>query len=632
MIIEKLRARFGVLNDSELSLTEGLNVIKLPNESGKSTWCAFVRAMLYGIESSERASKGNIPDKKRYMPWSGLAMEGSMELKSGDERIRLIRRTKTATAPMREFEAHYTDTGEPLKGVTGKDAGEYFTGVPREVFVRSAYIGQGAVQMSGSAELERRISALVSSGEEELTYSETDKNLRAMQRQLRYNRSGLIPETESKVEGIERAARERSGKTAQLEQARVELGEYERRYEQWKKTDMLDRERMAQETKAAEQEQDEHEKKLQTMLYESKAELSTVQRQKEAHALGGMSEKEAQSTSERDLVNLSRLESEDYSGSFKQTYWILGMLAAVFLVLAAVFYSPYRLMCLASGIILIILDVLYIVRDKSHGKQRHDRENREKISEILARYSVREPQDIERSVREYAALCEGAAALRERVGQLESSLVHLTSARELSDKAREAVTDSGRGEREAAEQLHRSRIVRQREQIARMEGELGADFDVEREAEEKESLYSKLSVYLKQEQALKLAREALEQADREMQRRFSPALSRRAGELFERMCGGRYKAVQLDNEMSATVLPEGSAVMWDYKYLSAGATDLLYLAVRLAICEALMPKDKNFPLILDDVLVNLDSERRASALKLLEELAQERQILLFCTD
>ena len=53
MIIKKMRANFGGLEKAEIELNEGLNVITAPNESGKSTWCAFIRSMLYGIDSAQ---------------------------------------------------------------------------------------------------------------------------------------------------------------------------------------------------------------------------------------------------------------------------------------------------------------------------------------------------------------------------------------------------------------------------------------------------------------------------------------------------------------------------------------------------------------------------------------------------
>ena len=68
MKILKMRATFGKLQSAELALGEGLNVIEAPNEGGKSTWSAFLRAMLYGINTKERDRQGYLAEKNRYQP------------------------------------------------------------------------------------------------------------------------------------------------------------------------------------------------------------------------------------------------------------------------------------------------------------------------------------------------------------------------------------------------------------------------------------------------------------------------------------------------------------------------------------------------------------------------------------
>ena len=185
MMINKLTASFGKLENETLSFHDGLNVIHAPNESGKSTWCAFIRAMLYGVDSGERVRGGYLPDKQRYAPWSGAPMEGQMDVTADRCDITLTRTTKTKSAPMREFSATYTGSNVKVEGMTGANAGEQLTGVTRDVFRRSAFIEQGAVAVSGSPDLERRINAIVSTGEEQTSYSEADARLRAWQRKRR---------------------------------------------------------------------------------------------------------------------------------------------------------------------------------------------------------------------------------------------------------------------------------------------------------------------------------------------------------------------------------------------------------------------------------------------------------------
>ena len=194
MIIKRMTASFGCLDGKTLELKPGLNVIAAPNESGKSTWCAFIRAMLYGVDSSERARSGHLPDKLKYAPWSGAPMAGEMDISHAGRDITLRRSTKAANAPMREFSAVYTGTEERVPGLDGASAGEALTGATREVFRRSAFIGQGESAISGSAELEKRIVSVVSTGEEEgASWSEADAQLREWQRKRKYNRRGAIP-------------------------------------------------------------------------------------------------------------------------------------------------------------------------------------------------------------------------------------------------------------------------------------------------------------------------------------------------------------------------------------------------------------------------------------------------------
>ncbi|HEY2381585.1 MAG TPA: AAA family ATPase [Terriglobia bacterium] len=75
---------FGVWNDKTWGpLVPGLNVFHGPNETGKSTLMAFIRAMLFGFEKRGSA--------RRYEPVKGGSHGGSLDLVVGDTRLRLER-------------------------------------------------------------------------------------------------------------------------------------------------------------------------------------------------------------------------------------------------------------------------------------------------------------------------------------------------------------------------------------------------------------------------------------------------------------------------------------------------------------------------------------------------------------
>ena len=80
MKIYSMTATFGKLEHETLILQPGLNIIEAPNEWGKSTWCAFLMSMLYGIDTASRTKTGYLADKEHYAPWSGEPMSGSMDI------------------------------------------------------------------------------------------------------------------------------------------------------------------------------------------------------------------------------------------------------------------------------------------------------------------------------------------------------------------------------------------------------------------------------------------------------------------------------------------------------------------------------------------------------------------------
>ena len=202
MKIKSMTATFGKLDRARLEPGPGLTLIHAPNEGGKSTWAAFWRAMLYGIDTRDRDKKGYLADKNRYQPWSGAPMEGEITLEYGKRDI-IIRRGPRGNTPFGAFSAVYAGTQEPVPGLTASNCGELLTGVGAEVFTRSAFLGDGGLSLTTAPELERRIAALVTSGEEDVSFSQAMERLKVWKNRRQVNRSvGEIPKLESELEQV----------------------------------------------------------------------------------------------------------------------------------------------------------------------------------------------------------------------------------------------------------------------------------------------------------------------------------------------------------------------------------------------------------------------------------------------
>ena len=155
---------------------------------------------------------------------------------------------------------------------------------------------------------------------------------------------------------------------------------------------------------------------------------------------------------------------------------------------------------------------------------------------------------------------------------------------------------------------------------------LGDSAQLEAELAEKEERRKALQ---EEYDAVTLASQVLEQANLTLQQRFSPALGEKSAEIFTKLTQGKYNKVLLNKTLTPSAQEKGSLLPRETFQLSQGTADQLYLAVRLAICEMVLPADKAAPLVLDDALVTFDDDRMAQALSYLVHLSQRRQILLF---
>lgn len=631
MMIKRLDATFGKLEGESLELHDGLNVISAPNESGKSTWCAFVRAMLYGVDSSERQKAGFLPDKMRFAPWSGSAMQGSMQLESGGKDITITRTTKTASAPMREFSAVYTGTSVPVEGLNGNNAGEMLTGVSRDVFRRSAFVEQGKVAVTHSAELEKRISAIVSSGDEDCSFTEADGRLRQWQRKRRFNRHGRLPELEDELSHkkqllaeLSDAAQQRENMSAELERAKQECERIE--------AEVIESRKVVRKEALSSLQGVRNEVNTATERHDKAAERRDSCRAALcACAIGERKPEEAKAEVKTDLENSMKLKERSERKSSPVLAIILMILCGA--LVAAGFLLPDLMIhafiaaavALAAGIALFIRASRRKTENYEAAKQRR---------KILAKYKAESEDDIAASIDEYLELYKNYAEAQRVEKETAEALAVVRRRQEQAESKTLTQLDFTGGDNQAAQLSRRltearAKCSRISAQMAEHSGRLAAMGDplvLGSEISRMEAEYAEISA---EYDAIALAIDTMRKADEDIQSRFSPALGKLAAEYMQFVTGGKYDAVMLDRDFSAAVHEAGGSVPRNAEYLSAGTLDLMYLAVRLAVCSLALPESANCPLIIDDALVNFDADRRRQAMALLEKIAQERQVILF---
>ena len=203
MKIYSMTATFGKLEHETLTLQPGLNIIHAPNEWGKSTWCAFIVAMLYGIDTRERTTQDSLAVKERYAPWSGTPMSGSMDICWNGRDITIERSTKGRSI-FGVFRAFETDSGVDVPELTAANCGQQLLGVEKSVFTRSGFLKLTDLPVTEDQALWRRLNALVTTGDESGASDALAEKLKDLKNQCRSNRAnGLIPKAEAQKSALE---------------------------------------------------------------------------------------------------------------------------------------------------------------------------------------------------------------------------------------------------------------------------------------------------------------------------------------------------------------------------------------------------------------------------------------------
>lgn len=628
MIIRHMQGTFGTLDGEQLRLDTGLNIIYAPNESGKSTWCAFLRAMLYGIDTSQRARAGFVPDKQKYAPWSGKPMAGELELEQGGKRITIRRWTEAPNAPLRGFSAVYTGTDIPVPGLTAADAGEQLTGVSAEVFARTAFIGQGGLVVTGTPELERRISAIVTSGEEASSYTEADAQLRAWLRRRRSGQHGALPEleqriadTETQLHRLERNAQEQAACAAELRETEAELQTV---------TDQMNAARQRQ-RRAALSSMGEEKSNLRTLeqtLEQARRDAAARRTALEQTHFGVQTPDEAGETAERDAQRAESLAGTAEHGG-KPYFWIAALvLAALCAALGYLVAQPLYYAAIALAVLAVVL--LIVARS---GKKRAQQASAA-LGKLLRSYGAQDADGIYYQAEVHRAAYRACAAAMQAE---QKAAAALEDAREHQCETHERLLqsldfESGTGEAAALYQRKcalESVRTRLRTQQAQLTGAALAIGDPMALGSEHAQLLEQRDALERQYAAIALAIETLGRADSELQSRFSPQLAQKAADYMDYLTDGRYDELVLARDLSAKARSADDPTPRDTAYLSAGTADLLYLSVRLALCELTCPADDPCPLVLDDTLVNFDDARAKRARALFGEIAKHRQVILF---
>ncbi len=196
MYIESLQiTSFAGISGYEMSLTDGVNIVRGDNEAGKSTVAEFIRYILYGF--------GGKSDRERYLGFSSNAAAGSIVICEGDKRYRIERKTVGAKDSVSVYDL---ETGSTC--YEGKVPGEVFFGMPAGLFASTAFVGQTGGSRINGKDASELLDNLLFAADEGVNVKKALKRLDDERVSLLYKnkKGGKIFELESKLSKLDTRA------------------------------------------------------------------------------------------------------------------------------------------------------------------------------------------------------------------------------------------------------------------------------------------------------------------------------------------------------------------------------------------------------------------------------------------
>ncbi len=703
MKILSMTATFGKLNHETLTLQPGLNIIEAPNEWGKSTWCAFLEAMLYGVDTRERSTQTSLAVKERFAPWSGAPMSGRMDILWNDRKITIERRTK-GKVPFGEFSAYETETGLPVTELTAANCGTALLGIERSVFTRTAFLKLSNLPMDEDEALRSRLNALVTTGDESGQADALAGKLKTLKNRCKHNKTGLLPEAEaaraqlvSKLDSLDRLQQQTQQIRQQQTQAKTRRDElhnhlahleYAASAQQMEKYAAAQKNCREAEAAYAELEQRcgalptreqalsalETLRSLRDRLDAAAAEDRQLPQMPQMPVFpapfAGLTAETMVQMATEDKNACDTAQEKGKTGIRDYIPMALGLCA----VALALIPHWVGITLAAAGLLAgAVLFVNQRIRRNQYSKEAtaligkytpHNPENwvdlAQKYAQTLEDYhrdcaavqAKREESDRrhQQLSDEIARFCGGTtlSLCQEQWQNVEKQHLQLNQAKLAAQQAKELLAAMDDGKTPINAPAYPDTLTYTKEQttayltdVTALQQRLQTNLDQSLGQMEtygtREQLLSKIQEADKNIEsledtyaALSIAQQTLADAAAALQRRFAPRISQRAKEIFSCLTGSRYDRLFLESDLSVSVGAQGEDTLHKSNWRSDGTVDQMYLALRLAVAGELAPEA---PMVLDDALVRFDDTRLKSALQILQETAQEKQVILFtCQD
>ena len=202
-IIEINIIQFGKFKNEVFTFTDGFNIVKGDNESGKSTILAFIRFALYGI--GRKNPNVIVGERERAVSWGTGMAAGSLTIEDIDgKKYRIERAGREGARGTFSDKVRIIDLENGSEAFGDEVPGEHFLGIGASAYDSMCNIKQLETVVIGADSVKSAIDNLLSSGDESTDIQAAIKMLDTERRRLMHTngRGGLVFESEMALERL----------------------------------------------------------------------------------------------------------------------------------------------------------------------------------------------------------------------------------------------------------------------------------------------------------------------------------------------------------------------------------------------------------------------------------------------
>lgn len=669
---------YGNIENKDINLKQGINIIQGKNESGKSTLLNYIISSFYGISKNKDGRV--LSDYDRYKPWNNSEFSGRIDYELDDGNKYEIFRDFNKKNPK-----IYNDKLEDITNkfeVDKKDGSKFFfeqTGVDKQMYLSTVVSPQEEVRLKDKDQniLIQKIANLAGTGEDNVSYK---KAIEKMQEKIR-DEIGTNKTTQKPINIVEKQIKEIEDKIksiSQYQDRKYEIDNEKEKIEGTLETLELEK-RILMELQEATNKNDIQNKEIEIKEKNKAENLLKIKQLKEEEKLLDNENKEIKQsiTNRKELIEknkskqeeinsqIEKIKNENVNDSIYKKNNKSKIFLAIFvtLIILCIIITITVKNYVFSGVIgaIALLDIaLYantIKKDIEYKKATHEAidielnkliDEKKKTETVIneKEQELKEYEQNEKEITNKTSMIEGQIILLEKSNE-QINVELNTINREQKDKdysRKDEIITKYKDEFPGIEDLvnkgdYRTRDVDEKINnlkimIKGLEIESSTiipQLDEMVTLEEKLELNNtKLKELKKEEETINIAISTLTEAYEEMKNTITPKFTLNLSSSIKQISNNKYEKVTI-NDDNGMIVENNRGEYVDAAKLSTGTIDQLYLALRLSMIDDLS-KEK-LPIILDESFAYFDNSRLENILKYLNgELNNHQTIILTCTN